>query len=316
MPLQTPLNTEDQLYTAWQDRLAFKSTGIQAGVVEVNDYKVNAGAGLQVEVEKGNAWVMQTGATQESSNAFFDGLYQVSSSTKINPSNSVVVSSVNPQIAQIILRVYDINELKISGSSYAKVEWLNGTPTIGATLENRSGAAALPQSSLRLADVLVPKNAASSAAYEIRDRRLWANGGYAFQTVSPGNLTLSEKGAWKVIDSAAWQMRMECGGGAIRLSFTGASAQIYGSGVVWGNFFIDGAPQEFATVIQNSGASEIVEGSFAFETTKVVTAGTHLFSPGWQQTGTKALLLGNTGYWINTFQIQEVISQESNNGTK
>jgi hypothetical protein len=178
MAILPPSYVEDIIYASYIDRLLIKSLGVQAGVVEENDYKVSAGSGLQVEAEKGKAFVAETGAIEESSNSFFNGLYNVLSSTKSSPYNNVVVSAVNPQIAQIILRVYDVGELKISGQSYARLEWLNGSPNAGATKahieEGKSseyGAAVLSQSSLRLCYIVVPKNATKSSEYTIVDER-------------------------------------------------------------------------------------------------------------------------------------------------
>jgi hypothetical protein len=173
---------EDLDYSASDLRLLSSSLGVQAGVVGANDFKVAAGSGLQVNVEKGKGFIEQTKATQESSNAFYNGLYNVLNPTEQNPYNSVEVPTTNPQIAQIILRVYDINELKISGSTYARVEWLNGTANAGATkahIEEEEastyGAAILPQSSFRLCYVLVPKNATKSSEFEIFDKRFFNN---------------------------------------------------------------------------------------------------------------------------------------------
>lgn len=176
MAILAPSYCEDQLYASYRDRLLIKSLGIVAGMVGTEDYKISAGSGLQVNVKAGNAFVEQTNAIEESENSFYNGMYQVSNPTQINPFNSVAISSANPQIAQIILRVYDVGELKISGSSYGRVEWLNGTPTASATEakmkeEVFEGVAALPVSSYRIARILVPKNATTSAEYYIEDAR-------------------------------------------------------------------------------------------------------------------------------------------------
>lgn len=173
-----PSYTSDNVFPAYQDRLLIKSLGVQAGVAESEDYKVSAGSGLQVNVKAGKAFVEQTKAIEESNNTFYNGLYNVLNPTEQNPYNSVEVSAVNPQIAQIILRVYDIAELGISGSSYARLEWLNGAPNAGATKAHveegkasEFGAAALPQSSFRCAYIVVPKNATVSSEYSIIDAR-------------------------------------------------------------------------------------------------------------------------------------------------
>ncbi len=119
-----PSYTDDQIYPSYQDRLLIKSLlGANPGVVGTEDYKVSAGTGLQVNVKSGNCFVAQTGAIEESGNTFYDGMYLASNPTETNPVNSVIVSAENPQIAQIIVRIYDVGELKTSGSSKAQIEW-------------------------------------------------------------------------------------------------------------------------------------------------------------------------------------------------
>lgn len=173
-----PSYTQDQIFPAYQDRLLIKSLGIQAGVVGEEDFKVSAATGLQVALKKGKAFVEQTSAKQESSNAFYNGLYNVLSPAEQAPYNSVEVPTTNPQIAQIILRVYDVEELGTTGSSFGRIEWLNGTANAGATAahveegkESEFGAAVLPTSSFRCASIIVPKNATVSSEYTIIDRR-------------------------------------------------------------------------------------------------------------------------------------------------
>lgn len=182
--LQQPLFCQDLLYPASELRELVASLGSTAGVISGPSYKVSAGSGLQVNVSSGAALVEQANGP----------LYYQTCATTVTPSNSVVVSSVNPQIAQIILRIYDVNELKITGSSNAKIEWLNGTPTASATEAKMKegkyeGATVLPESSLRLYRILVPKNAASSASYYIEDARVFSNSFVRTETTSPSYLS-------------------------------------------------------------------------------------------------------------------------------
>jgi hypothetical protein len=175
-----PSYTEDVKYPAYQDRLLILSLGVQSGVVEPEDFKVSAGTGLQVNIKKGKAFAEQSKAIEESSNTFYNGLYNVLNPIEQNPYNNVEVPSTNPQIAQIIIRVYDVGELKIGGESYARLEWLNGSPNVNATEAKMKegkyeGRAELSQSSLRLANVLIPKNATKSSEYYIEDARSWSN---------------------------------------------------------------------------------------------------------------------------------------------
>lgn len=75
-----------------------------------------------------------------------------------------------PRIDQILLRVYDDSHDGL-GLNKPTLEVLAGTATAGATLDNRSGAAALPNTAMLLADVLVPATATTLTNSQIRDRR-------------------------------------------------------------------------------------------------------------------------------------------------
>lgn len=77
-----------------------------------------------------------------------------------------VRDATNPRVNMLVARVYDATEVG-SGSSGGAIEIVAGTPTAGATLDNRSGALALPASALHVADVLVPVTGSAT----IRDRR-------------------------------------------------------------------------------------------------------------------------------------------------
>ena len=173
-----PSYTGDNEFPAYQDRLLMRSLVQQPGVVGRGDCEVVSGSGLQVYVKPGKAFVEQTNAVNGS---FYNGLYNCLNSSESNPYNSVEVYGT-PQIAQIVLRVYDVEELKISGSSYARIEWVNGAPTSNATKTKMEegkyeGAASLPTSSLRLSRVLVPANATSSSEFYIEDARTWSGVG-------------------------------------------------------------------------------------------------------------------------------------------
>jgi hypothetical protein len=179
--LLSPSYTEDIKFSAYQDRLLLASLIKKAGIIEFKDFEVSAGSGLQVNVRKGKAFVKQTGAIEESGNTFYNGMYNVLNPIEQNPYNSVEVFTTNPQIAQIILRVYDVDELKTSGNSSARIEWLNGTANAGATKVNAEGenpqaygAATLPQSSFILCYIVVPKNATKSSEFVIVDKRVSA----------------------------------------------------------------------------------------------------------------------------------------------
>lgn len=179
MTVLQPLDAEDLLYPAYQDRLLHKTIA-KPGVAGAEDLRVTGVSGVNPVIAAGLCFVEQTNASQ---GTFFNGLYQVAVSSEANPSNSITIPTGNPQIAQVIIRVYDVNELKTAGSSIAKLEILNGTENAGATKEHIEkgeassfGAANLPESSMRLAYILVPKNMISITEATIYDQRKIATG--------------------------------------------------------------------------------------------------------------------------------------------
>ena len=62
--------------------------------------------------------------------------------------------ATNPRIDQVILRIFDSSVTGVSDTP--TLSTLAGTATGGATLDNRTGAAALPNGAIRIADILVP----------------------------------------------------------------------------------------------------------------------------------------------------------------
>lgn len=126
------------------------------GVVLAGDMQVSPGTGLQVQISAGEAYVQQTVARLGSFYAS-RGIYQIFDDSVDNPYNTITAPVTNPRVDQVIARVYDSYEQSLSGSSYWRYEWLPGTETSGAQINNPSGsgylagAAALPDNSLRLA---------------------------------------------------------------------------------------------------------------------------------------------------------------------
>lgn len=80
----------------------------------------------------------------------------------------------NPRLDSLIVRVRDSVEVTTDTTDEIVVEYLKGTPTAGATLDNRTGATPLPPSSQLLADFLVPAGAAALTAGMFRDRRIFS----------------------------------------------------------------------------------------------------------------------------------------------
>lgn len=134
----------------------------------------NAATGLKVDIAAGAAWVKGDSGTPAM--GLSQGLFSVVNDAAV--SNAVTLPAAhatNPRLDQIVLKVRDSADLG-SGADDAIFDYVQGTPTAGATLLNRNGAAALPNDCLRLADVLVPAAATNLVAANIRDRRIPASG--------------------------------------------------------------------------------------------------------------------------------------------
>lgn len=191
---------------AFQRHRFATSTEMQEGVVDATDYKVaqnSGGANMSVDVALGKAWVqIDSGAR--------NGLAFVYSDAQEDP---VIAASnaTNPRIDQVVLQYNDTVIPAGVGGDVPTVRVLTGTPTAGATLDNRNGAAALPNDCVRLADILVPAASVSVVTANIRDRRPWARGARYAARLTPGaGTTLASPGV--AIDSTNGRRRIECSG--------------------------------------------------------------------------------------------------------
>lgn len=154
-------------------RMALAGPPIQEGVVGSADLLVTqraAGAGLAVDVAAGEAYVLGDSITRQ-------GLYYCLSGSALTGATEVTVRAGDgsPRIDQVVLEVKDAQH-DGSGLNLARVRIVEGTPTAGATLDNRLGAATLPPTCLRLADLLIGAAAATVPTANIRSRRPMARG--------------------------------------------------------------------------------------------------------------------------------------------
>lgn len=140
------------------------------GVEGYEDLRVKPGAAVTtVDVQAGVGYVRGDGLTDQ-------GLYRVRNDATKNSANfsaggMAAPHATKPRLDQICARVYD-TDVDGSGSHKWVLVVVAGTAATGATLDNREGAATLPESTMLLADVLVPAGAAKALeAGDIRDRR-------------------------------------------------------------------------------------------------------------------------------------------------
>lgn len=266
-----------------------------------------AGANMSVDVNMpggGSAYVQ--GGTISG-----QGLYTV-------PVHSAVINEViapadptNPRIDQVILEVLD-NVLDASGGNNARTRVLTGTPTGGATVSNRLGAAVLPASALLLGDVVVAAGALSVANAVIRDRRKWARGAFVRQLATGGSASTTS-GSPVVIGSNLLA-RIECSGVPMDIVLMAeAFNSTAGNGVGTG-CFLDGSNIDGLSGLggmTSSAANQGQEGGFVYTTNPV--AGSHTIQPTFQITG------GGSATLLAVFQnpailvIRETIRQNTGN---
>jgi hypothetical protein len=240
MTLRTPAFNDARTYGFEWLRASTEALDIQEGVVNSGDLKVTAAvAGLQrVDIAAGAAFVKGDSGTPGT--GLTQGLYYVVNDASVANAVTLTASNgSNPRLDQIIMRVLDTSDLG-SASDTAVFEVVTGTATAGATLDNRTGAAALPNDAIRLADVLVPAGSTATSAGNIRDRRPWARGlqAYAFVTTdSAANTSAS------FVNTNLFSIRGEFSGAPVRISMwgsiTGASAGAEGAI----GLFLDGVEQ-------------------------------------------------------------------------
>jgi hypothetical protein len=184
----------------------------------------------------------------------------------------------NPRIDQIVLEVQD-NVLDASAGNDARTRVVQGTATAGATLANRSGAAALPGSALLLADVLVGAAATTLGNAVIRDRRKWARG--AFDRIGRSAAYTTTSTTPVAIDSTNLSIRVECSGLPIRLRFLGLANDVTVGGNILFGFFMDGAGIDSTTTIAQLVGATSSYATVAVEYVAIPTAGSHVFQPTW-----------------------------------
>jgi hypothetical protein len=159
-------------YDAIDARRWMSDPDIGEGVTTYGSYRVSqraAGVNLSVDINMDDfAYVRGDAVTLQ-------GLYKAAPhASTINEAISAA-DATNPRIDRVILELKDTAH-DASGSSLFQTRVVTGTPTGGATLDNLTGAGAVPSSALLLADVLVAATDTAISDSEIRDRRAFVAG--------------------------------------------------------------------------------------------------------------------------------------------
>lgn len=199
MPTDNPTYQQALKYHAREDRRHDSRLPLQAGVTGSAGLKVTTnGAGLQVSVAAGDAWIQGSHA-----GVVRQGLY----STRLDAAEVWTATAAHatlPRIDSLVLRIRDTEPAPATagdGANSGVIELLTGTATAGATLANRNGFPTLPASSLLLADLLVPATFAGPFvnATHIRDRRPFSAGNRAYASSTAANPTFPLVGAFGTV---------------------------------------------------------------------------------------------------------------------
>lgn len=142
------------------------------GVTSYDSFRVSqrgAGANQSVDINMDQtAYVRGDAVTLQ-------GTYPVPPHSATINETVTAADGTNPRIDRVVLQLQD-NTHDASGQNRVQTQVLAGTPSGGATLDNLTGAAAVPSSAMLLADVLVPAGSSTVTNANIRDRRPYIDG--------------------------------------------------------------------------------------------------------------------------------------------
>lgn len=309
MALLKTIYLQGQKYPAEIDRYAVFSD-LQPGVYDPTDFQVTAQspASMGLNIGAGRALVADRRTSGvnggPTAGAWLGKYLQANDATLtlgIDPNSAGVT-----RIDQVLLVVNDAN------APYLTVA--PGTPTTGATLDNRSGATDDTTLTvnygnwLRLADVRVDNGVSSIPSTMIRDRRPWARGAFYNYTrpAAAGNLTTASA-SLSNIDSAVWSPRIECSGAPIEITLVTDVLLAAASTLTFG-LSIDGAASIPRGINYQTGNEE----SHTTIWRPTVTPGSHQFTVQWSSsTGELATLFASA---LPSLTVEERPRQNVSNG--
>jgi hypothetical protein len=286
------------------------SVGLQEGVYNASDFMVvQRGAGANMSVDIG----MPTGggAEVQGDTVNGQGLYYIPVHSATINETIATADATNPRVDQVILEIQD-NVHDASGGNLARTRILTGTPTAGATLTNRNGAAALPGSALLLADVLVGAAVSSIGNTVIRDRRKWARGIDLFLQGNNGSTFTTTSTVYGQLALGIFDCRLECSGAPLDIDFNGNVNHSAVNGVVIVQLNID-AVEVYVCQTQAAGAGQIA--MLAAEFAVIPAAGSHLFTWQWKIVTAGTGSLNNSGHLLPTVRYREQVRQNTANNT-
>lgn len=275
MALKTPTFNDAKTYGFEWLRYLAETTGVQEGVIGSGDMKVTAaaGGGMKVDIAAGTAFVKGDSGTPGT--GLSQGLFQIVNDASIANAVTLAASDgTNPRLDQICLRVRDSTDLA-TGADDATFVVLTGTPTSGATLDNRNGAAALSSDHVRLADVLVPALSSAVSAGNVRDRRPWARGACHLVTRTSGNVTVN---AGFADFDTNFSPRMEFSGNPVEVRFLATGSHVSSTGRIGRRLVDNGttAPGSSMTYYSSTSPAGALQQITLFDHWAIAfAAGTH-----------------------------------------
>lgn len=300
-------------YAAVDLRRHISAASLQEGVYAATDFEVvqrAAGANLSVDIggamAAGGSFALVQGDTING-----QGLYIVAAHSATINEAIAAADATNPRVDQVVLEIQD-NVHDASGGNLARVRVLTGTATAGATLDNRTGAAALPGSALLLADVHVPALDTTISNSQIRDRRKWARGAHCAAQYT--GATLSTASASLVQMNSAFLKRVECSGAPLGIRFHGILQNGTAGTTVSLSIYQDGVAAFETFASSPSGSGYFIA---APEATITPAAGSHRFDVYWATAaGTAFAYAGAGAIRPLELSIEELVRQNTaNNAT-
>jgi hypothetical protein len=278
--------------------------GLQEGVIGASGgaYKVTLSSGMILTIAASTV----DGALVQGDTISAQGLYFVPPHSAAITETVTAAHATLPRIDTVVLEVLDANH-DGGGSNLARTRIIAGTATSGATLDNRTGAAALPSSATLLADVLVPAAAASILAGNIRDRRKQAMG--SFWVVQRNGTDYTTTGtSMGNLDATNLYQRLECSGVTLRVAFSSAWSNSAANALNYAGVWLDGAIATGMTDGVTSGQFYVNAGRLpvAFSAPLTPVAGSHLLGIAWRVNSTTGTMFCNANAAL-TVEMQEIV---------
>lgn len=278
---------------------------MQEGVYAAGSFEVTqraSGSGMFVDIaastaENGIAALVQGDAVTGQS------LYPIAPHSTFITEAITAAHATLPRVDRVILEMQDQTH-DGTGAYAARTRVVTGTATAGATLDNLTGAAAVPSSALLLADVLVAATDTAIGNTEIRDRRKWARGAYSQIVRTAGSYT--GNGTVVPIDSTNLNPRIECSGAPVRITLSGIASHTTANSFIGLGVNLDGSALDGTTNV--SGVFVASAGGIALVHMEYVTtpaAGSHRFAPTWVPGAPTATLYATAASPLR-FTVQEL----------